>query len=454
MSGALLQLAAIGTQDLAIRGTQPDVTLWKSTYLKVAQYCTDYEEIEFNGTVGFSQRVTADLTRYADLVTGIYLELVLPSIGAPSTLVDASGNSYPVSGAYWTNAIGFGAIQQATLVIGGAEIDNIYTEQFWFYEEMFQGSGLRMRELIGRFDYSSTIEDSMISFASSKQTLFVPIPFYFSLYRETSLSLPICALDNQQVQVKITFNDLTDLACTVYKTSSSSSTYHLSTLTPYNNTNSATLASSDLSGRLFVSYVYLNDDERLKFKANQLDYIILQNQRATDTISNANQTSASLKVYFNHPSTFIAMRIRPTAWNTSGGRRRYSIGFKDRFDYSGYVTNSAYTYGDVTDPILTMDLQLNGHSRWPSTISTKFQRLLMPMISARSLFTGYEYLFAFANKIFESTTTSTLNFSKIDNITINLTFMTSLPASDVFMNVANFNVYTVKDAGSGLKYAA
>lgn len=72
-------------------------------------------------------------------------------------------------------------------------------------------------------------------------------------------------------------------------------------------------------------------------------------------------------------STSLIWFARPLDWNTVTGRRRYSCGHCDRYDFTSQVPNSVTStlpYGDATDAVVNASLSLNTQQRWPTDVST------------------------------------------------------------------------------------
>ena len=112
------------------------------------------------------------------------MEVKLPAIEASATVTDASGNTVADAdkAAYYVNAVGFALIQDLQVEIGGTEVDTLYPEWMFFWDEMTGRPGARLGEQIGKFEYSADVEDDMIEFASQARTLFVPLPLWFNKY--------------------------------------------------------------------------------------------------------------------------------------------------------------------------------------------------------------------------------------------------------------------------------
>ncbi|CAN0541130.1 unnamed protein product, partial [Ectocarpus sp. 8 AP-2014] len=75
-----IQIAAVGRQNDHLNAN-PEMTLFKSQHKRYTNFAEDFEENDFSaGTVGFGQRVSANVSRYGDLVSDVLLEVTLPAI--------------------------------------------------------------------------------------------------------------------------------------------------------------------------------------------------------------------------------------------------------------------------------------------------------------------------------------------------------------------------------------
>jgi hypothetical protein len=452
-AASVIGLSAFGLQDKVIRGVKVQLTLWKAAHTRFTNFTIDWQEVTYQSTVQWGSTATATFTRYADLITGVTIEQTLPALDAYSE-VDASDNPQPVLGAYYVQAIGFADLELNVLEIGGTIVDSLTAEDLWMYDELFNEQGRKVREVVGRFDWTSSIEDDMIDFYAISRKLYTELPFYFSAYNEPALAVPMVALTRHEIKLKTTFAALDDLVCSVYKTDADDTEYLLSDELPLNASTSATIARADLEARVLVKFVYISDAERDAFTEQELQYLIIQNQHHTESVT-ASKTRDTFSLALSHPVTFATWRVRPSNWNTSAGRRRFGVGFKDRFDYSMKLASSDadLPYDDVQDPFTTAQLKYNSHVRWPADVDPVFYRKFLSQQHARSEFSGYEYIWSYALKIYEFNPTSTENYSKIDNMTINFDWQDSILASDFLFQVANYNQIIIRRGLLGLRFA-
>ena len=455
--GGVIQIAAVGRQNAHLNGNA-DHTLFKSQHRRYTSFAEDFEINDFSsGTVGFGQKVSASVSRYGDLVSDLMLEVTLPAIEASATVLDASGNTVADSdkAAYWVNAIGFAIVSDVQIEIGGTEVDTLYPEWMFFWEEMTQRPGARLGEQIGKFAYSADVEEDMIEFASQARTLFVPLPFWFNKYfMEHGLAVPLIALSYHEIKVRVTFRPLAECCCVVYK---DTDTVHgdfwalAEGKLPVNTATGSTLATADMDARLLVSYVYLDAEERNAFSSVEHEYLITTIQRQQHNITSAGATSDQIKIYFNHPSNCLTWMVRPADYLTS--RRRYSVGHKDSFDFSLKKDSDLSLYGDVTDPVKSASLTLNGHSRWPTDLPGMFFRQVQPVMKWPNAPSGYLYVFSFSSAGGKWQPTSTLNMSRIDHVQLELKYGAAMPVSDVFIFAESYNLFVVREGMGGVRYS-
>lgn len=222
--GGIIQIAALGRQNDYIN-KNPNFTLFKTSHNKYTNFAEDFEWQDMNGVIAFgAQKAPATISRYGDLITDVHLYVTLPPIAAPADgdwneNTAASGNvaaTYYKSGAYWVNAIGYALIEEVSLEIGSQDIDTLYSDYLFLWEELTQRPGARIMEAIGKHTASDDVENYMIEFSSKPRELFVQIPFFFNKYfLEKGLALPLISLTYHEIKIKITFAKIEDICCVV-----------------------------------------------------------------------------------------------------------------------------------------------------------------------------------------------------------------------------------------------
>lgn len=500
--GGIIQIAAQGRQNEHLNAN-PNYTLFKSTHNKYTNFAEDFEFNDFNGVAAFSgQKCTATISRYGDLITDIFLWVQLPGIrpppdgdwnsyketvpvldesGNPAHQVDADGNPvlddngnpiplteqitkhYP-TGAYWVNAVGYALIEEVSIEIGSQDIDTLWSEWFFIWEELTQRPGAHIRESIGKFAWSETVEEDMMEYSAQSRNLYIPIPFWFSRYHaEKGLAIPLIALTFHELKVKVTFSSIENLTCVVKKTGADelfrdkwflheAKPNHI----PISTLTGNPLQTSDLVTKLLVCFIYLDNDERNAFSVNDQSYLITTMQKQNSSIATPGLTQDSIKLYANHPSNFLLWVVRPLNWNTLAGRRRYSVGYKDRFDFSAKVNNANLPFGDVADPITNATLKLNGHERWPEGMASDFFRVVQPLLKFENVPSSYIYVYVFAITGGAWNPTSTLNFSRIEHAQVDFKYNNKPDAvqpSDIMFFIESYNLLIIKQGMGGLRFS-
>lgn len=489
--GGIIQIAAQGRQNEYINSS-PNFTLFKSTHNRYTNFAEDFEFNDFNGVAAFSsQKCAATISRYGDLITDLFLWVQLPGIQAPDDgtwnaytetvpvldadgvpTTDADGNviteevtKYYPTGAYWVNAVGYALVEEVSIEIGSQDIDTIWGEWAFIWEELTQRPGAKIRESIGKFQWSETVEEDMMEYSALSRNLYIQLPFWFNKYfLEKGLAIPLISLTYHELKVKVTFSSIENLTAVVVQKGDDELFRDKWTLVetkpysiPISKITGNALQTSDLVTKLLVCFIYLDTDERNAFSSTDNSYVITCMQKQNSSIATAGLTQDSLKLYFNHPSNLLLWVVRPLNWNTGAGRRRYSVGYKDRFDFSAKIANSNLPFGDVDDPITNATLKLNGHERWPENMTSDFFRVIQPQLKFENIPNAYIYVYVFAISGGAWNPNSTLNFSRIEHAQLDLKYnnrdSNSIQPSDILIFVEAYNLLILKNGMGGLKAA-
>lgn len=189
------------------------------------------------------------------------------------------------------DGVGTLAVVNATLKIGGQTIQTLTGEYIEVWNELnvpYENQG-GLQILTGKYDTQTTV-------GNPGRTYYVNLPFYF--YGRPELSLPIVALERQDVEVWVTFNTFTHLT-------------------------SVPLVNPTLQATIITEYVYLSKPEIDWFKNHQLQYVITQCQYDQFILTQGFRT-AVFELFFKHPVTELFFLIHPDSnlpynYTTPGG---------------------------------------------------------------------------------------------------------------------------------------
>ncbi len=331
--GGMYAFVTYGSQNVLL-SANPDMTYFYKVFRKYTHYAEESFSITFDGPNELkwdqSIQIRAKLPRYTDLIRDMYFVFTLPDIY--SKYVE-SRQPYQYNFA-WAEYIGCHIIQSAAIYIGGSKIqefDGTYivskanvdmtNTQFEKFKELVgqvpemydpangqYTGGLSNPTVQGSYPtvYRNPNVTSQLNRPSIMgRDLYVPLPFWFS--QDPSLALPLCALQLQEVQLQIVLRPLRELytindpsgypVAPGYRMNATAAAYqnNVPTYIPdptYDVSNNNFYINNFLTDigfdlppknelpynpRLYCTYVYLTDEERVVFATNELKYLIYQN---------------------------------------------------------------------------------------------------------------------------------------------------------------------------------
>lgn len=217
--------------------------------------------------------------------------------------------------------------------------------------------------------------------------MYVPLLFFFN--RSAGQALPMIGLSFHEVKIHLTLNDAHDVPG---------------------------IDGTQLDIQLYCDYIYLSEDERRRFARNPQELLIQQVQftgSESTLIDMTANKAQNVRLNFNHPVVMLA-------WVCVG-----SLAYK-------------YTAGDLDSeacaPIKDIKIQLNGHDRFSTRFGSYFNKV-QPFQHGCARARAGVYMYSFGLRPTDLQSTGTLNMSRIDNTTLQLTYKKAngtvlLPALD------------------------
>jgi hypothetical protein len=316
--GALIQLEYGNTDRMAFLTLNPQITHFKSVYRKYTNFSTEFitvlPTLDNNLAWDTDQIIEFIIPRDGDAIRDIYLTLELPDI--------YSDSRYQFQ---WIKRIGEYIVRDVSLQLDtNQNLDKQYSEWFHAYSELNYTEGKKdgYYRMIGNVPemynpanapgnngiYPST------SYAPSiiNRKIYLPLIFWFNKY--ASLSFPLIATQKSELKIRFTLRRLSQLYTIIDQTTGfrirpiMSSHYIGNFLTsgqvisPQNNLN--------ISGRLEINNIFLDNEERKRFALSAHDYLITQIQQLSQTYT-INNISIDMK-NITKPVTEIVFMIRRT----------------------------------------------------------------------------------------------------------------------------------------------
>jgi Large eukaryotic DNA virus major capsid protein/Major capsid protein N-terminus len=445
-----MQLVAYGAQDLYLTG-EPEITFFKNIYKRHTNYSVEAIEQTFSGQVGFGKRVSCTISRNGDLITNMYLEVVMEADGATWFPVEA-------------------LVKEVELEIGGQKIDRHYSDWFRIYDELFR-TGTQKNAYFRMTNFPN--EDQVIG-TPIKRRLYLPLIFFFN--KEPGMALPLIALQFHEVKVHFTFANASEI-------------------------DGLKVGSSDLDATLYADYVYLDTEERKRFASSNHELLIEQLQfTGNESITlGPNKVQKNIRLNFNHPVKYLAWVVKgnkhgmynnahPFPWNEDlkdeNGDLVYEVSedaldeqatkdiltsaakgwsasevenifaaikdgnplpvpdgktIADFYLHRQYKFTGEGSYIDDTyAPLYSAKLQLNGHDRFSERKGSFFNQV-QSYQCCQSLPAAGIYMYSFALEPRKHQPTGTCNFSRIDNATLQLTFKSLSTATKNAKNIESDN---------------
>jgi hypothetical protein len=414
--GALLQLVAMGKQDVFLTGN-PQISFYKMVYRRFTNFSVESCRMYFDGTPNFGQRITCLIPRFGDLLGNIFLDLQLPAL----TL--AADNS-PVS---YVNSPGHALIDEITFEIGEQEIDKQTGEFMEIWTQLTTPAGQvdALNNMIARGNNYTAPQ------LFGAQNLLIPLQFWFC--RNPGNYLPILALQYHPLRINIKLRPLQDM---VY-------TGNPALKCVPGIVNPATITSLSMWG----DYVQLDTEERRRFVSAAHEYLIDQVQYTPKIAIPAASNTANIKMDFNHP-------IRELLWVV---QRNEMIDLHEYFNYSSLAITDV-SISPRTDNIISAKVQLDGQDRFERRTAPYF-RLVQPyQRHTTTPVTSFIYVYSFALRPEDAQPSGSVNVSRIDSF--NLLFdMCDTECSDpprgnatTTIYAVNHNVLRVIDGFGGLLF--
>ena len=464
MGGGLLQLVAYGAQDVYLTGN-PQITFFKVVYRRHTNFAIEAIQQTFNGTVGYGQTVTCQISRNGDLINRVYLQVELPKITNIPTLT---------TGARYVNYIGLRLIKSVLIEIGGQQIDKHYSDWLYIWNELSLPRGKR-------YGYDTMVGADKDITSFNNTTLYIPLEFWFC--RNVGLALPLIALQYHEVKIKIDFetkaNCLIDLKAAT-GTVSASEAYTTSTVGDVANI-------TDMS--MWVDYIFLDTDERRRFAQLSHEYLIEQLQFTGTEMLNGGSTNR-VKLNFNHPCKELVWVAKPNNYSRKACWYNYTdtdivdltsalvaevvpaaskIQYITEYASSNYMAGFDFVSGNASatiigaaSPFTDAILQLNGNDRFSVRDGAYFS-FVQPYQHHTNIPNNPGInVYSFALKPEDHQPSGTLNMSRIDTatlmvttkaITTSLTGTPALAYDGINIYAVNYNVLRILSGMGGLAYS-
>ena len=417
MAGGLLQIVASGAQDVYLTGN-PQITFFKVVYRRHTNFSMESIQQFFRNeqNLDFGKSAYSVIERKADLMSGAVLEITLPALN------QTQGGNTRVN---WVDGIGNALIKSAIVKIGGYTVDTQSGEWMDIHSQYNVTKDKRNTydEMVGNRATDTNI------LADNELTLHIPLNFWFS---NPGLALPIEALQYHDVEIYFNFANLADMIVS-----------DVTSVSAPLDTNGA--VASFRACKLYVDYVFLDTDEKRRTIQSSHEYLIEQVQTLNPEDIAINDTSRKLDLFLKHPVKALYWVMSNNQYTTTGstGKNNQPL----LYDADNSIENK--------DTFTTMKLLFNGGDRFTER-PAKYFRLTQPYQYFKCCPDKYIYSYSFALRPYDLQPSGTCNFSRIDNVKMNITFNATnqtATASKLKIYAVNYNVLRVMNGMSSVVFS-
>ena len=498
----LLELVAHGIQDIFLIGN-PQITFFKTVYKRHTNFSMEAYQLSYDAKPNYGAKTTFNITRYADLMYTMMLEVDLPQLNAIHTFDTSVGTSGDyvkgIGNISWVNNTGHALINYCDITIGKQLIDRHYGEWMEIWTQLSQSES-KKRGLDLMLNRNSELQPK-----SGPLTLYIPFQFWFC--RNIGLALPLIALQYHDVQLEVNFRNLSQLytfGANNYYNVTSDGTNILQVYKPY------TTQTPSLTNSSQAKIIVFPDN---------LQYFI----HPTDTIGGIGQTGLTgqpylLKMTQNIPAIYsnVSVYIKPngildTSYKTeitevklyvdyiyldtieqrefANAKHRYLI---EQVQFSGtqsisanaaterlklnfnlpikelfwvnqlnsvYANNDLFNYSNTVDPVVTQDnittscqIYLNGIERFSIRKSNYF-RIIQPYQKHTRSPNNFVYIYSFSVKPEEYQPSGCCNFSKIDTKELFININPNMAAQQIRVYGLNYNILRIYSGMGGIAFS-
>jgi len=504
----LLELVAHGIQDIYLIGN-PQITFFKTIYKRHTNFSMEAFQLSYDAKPEWGKKTTFNITRYADLIYTMFIEIDIPQI-FPIYTFDTDWNGVgkletdfntptAVGTISWVNNTGHAAVLYYDLKIGGQLIDRQYSEWMEIWTQLSQSES-KKRGLDQLLNRNNSLEKT-----SAAQTLYIPLQFWFC--RNIGLALPLIALQYHDVELEVNFRDLNQMytfGANTYYSATSNNTDILTLTNLYDD--SPALTDTDIQGKIIVfpdasqyyiapnatilpgqtgsianpylvtmvriipngytnSTIYIKPNGILSTTLNAnidevrlyVDYIYL------DTVEQREFANAKHR-YLIEQLQFSGSESIVTNATTKRVPLIFNLPVKELFWVNQlddvFTINDIFNYSNTVDPNVTQNniidsaqIYINGIERF-SIRKADYFRLIQPYQKHTRSPNGFIYIYSFSVKPEEHQPSGCSNFSKLDTKELYLNIKPNTRAQQVRVYALNYNILRIMSGMGGVAFSS
>lgn len=197
MPGALIQLVAKGIQDTYLT-VDPQITFFKILYRRHTNFAIESIVQNFSSVPNFNESVSCVIGRNGDLLSQIFLYVYLPAIPALSVprVVDLADKTNLFRRFAWVRNLGFALIKEVNIEISGQLIDRQYGEWLYIWSQLTDNFDYDLNKMVGN------IRDLyQFTYGKEAYELCIPLNFWFCRHIGLALPLIALAATDVRINI-------------------------------------------------------------------------------------------------------------------------------------------------------------------------------------------------------------------------------------------------------------
>lgn len=327
----------------------------------------------------------------------------------------------------WCNSVGHALVSSVEWELGGSRIDRHTAEHYDMWCELTEPEEKRAgySDMIGRYDGWDLHDDAR----SSGAARYVFVPLRFSFNTSPGNALPMLALQFHDCKLNFEFRPFFELVKANLDVS---------------RTNAAELPMQ--SCKVFARYIFLSQEERMRFAQMPHEYLIEQVQAQVENVAAASGmdgvVNRKIALNLNHPVKEIVF-VYQAAANTT----RDPVSGNNWFDYDipGRAGEEIFEEANI---------QMNGHDRFVKRPAA-YWRLAVPWSHHTRCPSKKVHCYSFAlHPESWQNPSGAANFSRIDAAHLSLTLNPNLAAGRIRIHGLGYNIMRIANGLGGLVFAS
>lgn len=188
MAGGLIQLVAYSKQDIFLTH-DPQITFFKVVYRRHTNFTLEVIPQNFLDTPDFGKRVTSIISKNGDLIRNMHLVIDLPSIPKFDNEIIKFA---------WVKRIGYAIIKTIDIEIGGELIDRHYGDWLNIWHELTMSNKMNLNHILGDIKELTDYTNGKKSYR-----LMIPLRFWFNRISGLALPIVSLQYNSVKINVEL-----------------------------------------------------------------------------------------------------------------------------------------------------------------------------------------------------------------------------------------------------------